>query len=189
DARIDHCANDIDHETDYDDDSGVEHDNPLDHRHVLRGHSVQKKDADSFDGERLFSEHGTGKENGELKTENGHYRHQSVLERVLVHDGSSWHAAGAVHGTSAPLQRPFAGSHRSQTPKISWSTSPSQKIGMTQIIVPNIRTARSTGLSRCAPANTPSGIPTRDATSMPPIAISTVAGKRPEIKLQTDWPV
>src|SRR5213592_3400303 len=100
----------------------------------------------------------------------------------LARRGSrAWHVGAAPAAVRREPPKPNA--------EDQLETSPSQKIGMTQIIVPNIRTARSTGLSRCAPANTPSGIPTKDATSMPPIAISTVAGKRPEIKLQTDWPV
>ena len=33
---------------------------------------------------------------------------------------------GAAHGVSTPVQRPFAGSHRSQTPKTSWNNNPRQ---------------------------------------------------------------
>src|SRR2546422_5420977 len=98
------------------------------------------------------------------------------------------HEEGTEQGVSAPVQRPFAGSHWSHTPNTSWSTSPSQKIAITQMIVPNMRTARSMGLSRFEPPRTPSGIPTRDATAIPPMAISNVAGKRVEIWVHTDWP-
>src|SRR2546428_13865081 len=98
------------------------------------------------------------------------------------------HEEGGVHGTSVPVQRPFGGSHWSHTPNTSWRMRPSQKIGITQMIVPYRRTARSTDLSRFDPASTPRGMPTKEATSIPPIASSTVAGKRTEIWFHTGWP-
>ena len=46
------------------------------------------------------------------------------------------HVEGGAQGVSTPVQRPFAGSHRIHTPKTSCRMRPSQKIGMTQMMVP-----------------------------------------------------
>ena len=56
--------------------------------------------------------------------------------------------------------------------------SPSQKIGMTQMIVPYRRIATSTQVSRREPATTPALTPTNEATSIAPIDSSIVAGRR-----------
>src|SRR5207249_7485758 len=95
DARIDHCTDDINYQADYNDDRGIEHDNPLNHGHVLRSHRVEQEDADSFDRKRLFGEDGTREENGKLKTEHGHDRYQRVLERVPVDNGPSRYSTSA----------------------------------------------------------------------------------------------
>ena len=91
-------------------------------------------------------------------------------------------------GKSDPRHRPCGGSHPSQIANTSWKTTPSQKIGITQITIPHNRTPISIHELRFAPATTPVIMPTTEATTMEPIAISIVAGSLLPISSNTGLP-